>query len=244
MTEGPSGPFAPRPSVPSPGAGWRSAVVREVTRPRREAVALRLEVPHRVDHLPGQHYVVRLTAEDGYRAQRSYSVSSAPSDPLLELYVERLPDGEVSTFLADELAVGDVLEVRGPLGGWFAWDGTPALGVGGGTGVVPLVAMLRHAAATGRRESLSLVAAARTRADLPYAEELVGAGALVALSREASGARPAGRLTADDLAPFVAPGRTVLVCGSAAFAETTSQQLVRLGVPAAAIRVERFGPSG
>ena len=115
--------------------------------PSPRAVVLRLDVADRVEHLPGQHYVIRLTAEDGYTAQRSYSIASAPADPLVELFVERLDDGEVSGFLADVVQAGDQLEVRGPIGGWFVWRGaSPAVGVGGGSGVVPLVAMLRHAA--------------------------------------------------------------------------------------------------
>lgn len=110
-------------------------------------VRLRLEVAGRVDHLPGQQYVIRLTAPDGYVAQRSYSVASAPADPLVELFVGRLKDGEVSTYLADVVVAGDRLEVRGPIGGWFTWGGdTPLVGVAGGNGVVPFVAMLRHGA--------------------------------------------------------------------------------------------------
>jgi ferredoxin-NADP reductase len=209
-------------------------------------VVLRLEVDDRVVHVPGQHYVVRLTADDGYSASRSYSVASPPSDPLVELYVERLDDGEVSGFLADVVEVGDELEVRGPIGGWFAWDGvTPALAVGGGTGVVPLVSMLRHARDLGHPERVCLVAAGRTFAELPYAEEIVGGCDLVVLSREPSPAgRPPGRLGADDLVPHLRGQQVVFVCGSAAFAETTSQLLVSLGVDADSIRVERFGPSG
>ena len=149
----------------------------------------------RVDHLPGQHYVVRLTAEDGYTAQRSYSVASAPGDPLVELFVERLDDGEVSRYLADVVEPGDELEVRGPIGGWFVWDGeTPALLVAGGSGVVPLVAMLRHARALGREDLLRIAVSSRTLAELPYADELVdgrGAGRRSPASSTAS-ARPAG----------------------------------------------------
>src|SRR4051794_21408573 len=100
----------------APAGGRRRAIVREVSHPNGRSVLLRLEVPDRIDHLPGQHYVVRLTAEDGYTAQRSYSVSSAPSDPLLELYVERLDDGEVSIYLADVIEPGDELDIRGPIG--------------------------------------------------------------------------------------------------------------------------------
>ena len=232
----------------APAGGWRTAVVREVAHPHPRGVRLRLEVPDRVDHLPGQHYVVRLTAPDGYTAQRSYSLSSDPGDPLVELYVERLDDGEVSTYLADEVAVGDALDVRGPIGGWFVWRGeTPALGIGGGTGVVPLVAMLRHARASGHADRLRLVAAARTWDDLPYGDELREGGAVLALSREASATgRAAGRLRPEEVAPLLGdrgPGWTAFVCGSAGFAEAASALLLGLGVDAGDVRVERFGPS-
>ena len=112
----------------APSGGWRTATVSGVRRPIQRSVELRLDVADRIDHLPGQHYVIRLTADDGYVAQRSYSVATPPSDPLLEFYIERLDDGEVSTFLADVVEPGDELDVRGPIGGWFVWDGeTPAL---------------------------------------------------------------------------------------------------------------------
>src|SRR6478609_5717231 len=137
----------------APIGGWRVGTVREIRHETPNGVTLRLDVPDRVDHWPGQHYVVRLTAEDGYTAQRSYSVASAPADPLIELYVERIADGEVSPYLADVLEVGDELEVRGPIGGWFVWTAdVPAVGIAGGSGVVPLVAMLRHAAGLGRMD--------------------------------------------------------------------------------------------
>jgi len=242
---GPSAPLAP---APAPAGGWRTATVREVAHPHPRGVRLRLEVPDRVDHLPGQHYVVRLTAPDGYTAQRSYSLASSPDDPLVELYVERLDDGEVSTYLADEVGVGDAIDVRGPIGGWFVWRGeTPALGVGGGTGVVPLVAMLRHARAVGHPDRLRLVAAARTWDDLPYGDELRAAGAVVALSREADASgRAAGRLRPEEVAPLVedrGEGWTAFVCGSAGFAESATGLLTGLGVATGDVRVERFGPS-
>jgi ferredoxin-NADP reductase len=210
------------------------------------AVVLRLDVPDRVDHLPGQHYVVRLTAPDGYVAQRSYSIVSAPHDPLVELFVERLDEGEVSTFLADLVEPGDELAVQGPIGGWFVWSGeTPALCVGGGTGVAPFVGMLRHARQLDRLDLLRIAVSARTRAQLPYADEFLAAGATVALSREAGpDGRPAGRLAADDVQPLLRAEATAYVCGSAGFAESASALLVELGVPATAVRVERFGPSG
>jgi ferredoxin-NADP reductase len=208
-------------------------------------VRLSLDVADRVTHLAGQHYVVRLTGEDGYTAQRSYSVASAPQDPAVELFVERLEDGEVSTYLADDVVPGDVLEVRGPIGGWFVWDGsTPALLIGGGSGVVPLVAMLRTARHLGRPDLLRIAVSSRSLAGLPYADELADAGALIVLTRERHGIRPAGRITAAELLPLWEPGQTAYVCGSASFAEAASQLLVSSGVPAERVRVERFGPSG
>jgi ferredoxin-NADP reductase len=229
----------------APAGGWRTATVAAVRHPMPRTVELRLDVPDRVVHLAGQHYVVRLTAEDGYRAQRSYSVASAPADPQVELFVERLDDGEVSTFLADAVAPGDRLEIRGPIGGWFVWDGTtPALLVGGGSGVVPFLAMIREARRLGRTDLLRVAVSSRTLIELPYAMELMDAGALIVLTREPYGDRAAARLMAHELMSLWEPGRTAYVCGSARFAEAASQLLVDVGVPAADIRVERFGPSG
>jgi ferredoxin-NADP reductase len=213
----------------APSGGWRTARVLEIDRPVPQGVRVRLEVADRIDHMPGQHYVVRLTAPDGYTAQRSYSIASPPSDPQVELFVEQLEDGEV----------------RGPIGGWFVWDGDmPALLVGGGTGVVPLVAMLRTARDLGRTDLLRLAVAARAWRELPYAEELADAGALIALSRERRGIRPPGRLGGDEIVPLWEPGQTAYVCGSPSFAESLSQLLLQLGFAAADVRIERFGPSG
>ncbi len=232
------------PAGRAPAGGWRTATVAGLRRPIARSVELRFDVHDRVQHMAGQHYVVRLTAEDGYTAQRSYSVASAPGDPLVELFVERLDDGEVSPYLVDVVEPGDELEVRGPIGGWFVWDGvSPALLVGGGTGVVPLVAMVRHARDLGRLDLLRVAVSARTLAELPYADELVAAGALVVTTREANGIRPAARLTAMDLLPLWEEGQTAFVCGSAGFAEAASQLLVGLGIPPTSVRVEKFGPS-
>lgn len=234
----------------APVGAWRRAFVREVARPHPAAVVLRLEVPDRIDHLPGQHYVIRLTAADGYTASRSYSLSSAPSDPLVEMYVEHLEDGEVSGYLAELVQPGDELEVRGPIGGWFVWAGTtPAVGVAGGSGVAPLVAMLRHARHLGRTDLLRLAVSSRTLRELPYADELAEAGALIALTREDApsgqlGGRLAARLAATELSPLVRDDATYFVCGSAGFTETASELLTGLQVPVAQIRVERFGASG
>jgi ferredoxin-NADP reductase len=218
-----------------------------VSHPNPIGVRLLLDVPDRINHLPGQHYVVRLRADDGYTAQRSYSVASAPHEPDIELFVERLEDGEVSGFLADVVQAGDQLEVRGPIGGWFVWRGhTPAVAVGGGSGVVPLIAMLRHAQHTGTQSLLRLAVSSRTYAELPYASELLAAGATIALTRGQDPAvdRGIGRLTPADLVPLTSQAQTAFVCGSANFAEAASTLLVGVGVPSETIRVERFGPTG
>ncbi len=157
-------------------AVWETATVVAVHDETARAKTLRLRLGAPTSHLAGQHYVVRLTAPDGYTASRSYSIASPPDDGNeLDLTVERLDDGEVSSFLHDVLEVGDELEVRGPIGGYFVWDGTtPALLLGGGSGVVPLMAMLRLARATGDDGSAHLVVSVRTPDDLYYADELTG----------------------------------------------------------------------
>ena len=234
--------------IPTPTGGddrrragrWRDARVATVALHGDHGVVLRLDVPDRVGHVPGQHYVVRLRADDGYTASRSYSVASAPSDDLVELYVDRVPDGEVSGFLAEGVEPGDTLEVRGPIGRWFVWAGrTPALGVGGGSGVAPLVSMLRHAVDRGSQDLLALAVSARTAAALPYADELRAAGALVALTRETG-----FRLDAAALAPLVDPGATAFLCGSARFTLAMETHLIAAGQPERSLRVERFGPTG
>ena len=228
----------------APSGGWRKATVREVHHPSPRAVVLRLEVPDRIDHWPGQHYVIRLTADDGYTAQRSYSVASDPGDPLLEFYIERLDGGEVSGFLADVVEPGDELDVRGPIGGWFVWTaGGPVLGIGGGSGVVPIVSMLRHARRVGRTELPRFAVAARTWADLPYADEFTDAGATIVLSREDRPGRPAARITPADLQPVVLDDGPVLVCGSTSFTDAVTTMLTGLGVGVQRIRLESFGPS-
>jgi ferredoxin-NADP reductase len=229
----------------APTGAWRRATITAVAHPSPRAVILRMRVPDRIDHLPGQHYVIRLTAEDGYVAQRSYSIASPPSDPELEFYVERLENGEVSIFLADVAEVGDELDVRGPIGGWFVWNADgPAVGVAGGSGAVPLVAMLRHARVLGRNDLLRVAVSARTRSDVPYPAELEQAGALVALTREDRDGRPARRLAAAELASLLTADVPCYVCGSAGFAEAASELLMANGVAAERVRVERFGPSG
>ncbi|MDQ1491811.1 MAG: hypothetical protein QOJ23_4325 [Actinomycetota bacterium] len=234
---------------PAPGPNpWQTARVVSIRAETARAKTFRLALAGPSGHRAGQHYVVRLTAPDGYTASRSYSVASAPDgSPEFELTVERLDDGEVSAFLHDVVEPGDELEVRGPIGGWFVWEGdTPAVLVGGGSGVVPLMAMLRLARRTGQSALVHMVVSARTPADLYYAGELAGPETAVVYTRQVpeSSSRPAGRLTAGDLAGMVRPDVTAYVCGSSGFADHASDLLVGLGLPTGQIRVERFGPSG
>ena len=210
------------------------------------AKTFRLALPAPSTHRAGQHYVVRLSAPDGYTASRSYSIASAPDGASeIELTVERLEDGEVSSFLHDDVIVGDELEVRGPIGGWFVWDGeSPAFFVAGGSGVVPLMAMLRFARLHGKSDLVRLVVSVRTPDDLYYSTELPGPETSVAYTRVAPAAfaRAAGRLTAADIA-VPDPAATAFVCGPSGFCDATTDLLVGAGVPADRIRVERFGPT-
>lgn len=230
---------------------WTTATVVEVERVPLRYVRLRLDVADRTTHRPGQHYVVRLRAPDDYTAQRSYSVASDPADPLVELLVERLPDGEVSGHLHDVVEPGDVLEVRGPIGGdWFAWDGdVPAVAIGGGSGIVPIVSMLRHAVRLGVADRLRVVAVGKTLDELPYVDELLTAGAFVALTRENLGSRVAAPPYPDELRDLVGHGtptpvERAYVCGSVGFASWATRTLGELGVVASTIRVEQFGVTG
>ena len=234
-------------TVPPVGA-WQDATViaiRDET-PTVKTFELRLDRP--TPYVAGQHFVVRLTAPDGYTAQRSYSVASPPGDATrIELTVERLAGGEVSTFLHDDVQLDDTLEVRGPIGGWFVWDGsTRALLIGGGSGVVPLMAMLRLARRQPGQSLAHLLVSARGPSDLIYASELVGDDTTVLFTRTApaDSQRAPARITIDDLRPHVHSETTVYVCGSAAFAAAASELAMAAGCDAGVIRVERFGPSG
>jgi ferredoxin-NADP reductase len=229
----------------APAGGWTTGTIIELDHPTDRLVRLRFHVEDRVDHLPGQHYVVRLRAPDGYTAQRSYSVASDPDDPLLELMVECLPGGEVSGFLHDEAAVGDVLELRGPIGGWFLWEGdVPAVCVAGGSGVVPVVAMTRYARRLGLQDKLKVVVVARTWKDLPYAAELQRYGAFIALTRENLGDRVAAPPYPSEVEDLVAAAERAYVCGSVGFASYATRLLGESGVRSDTIRVEQFGETG
>jgi ferredoxin-NADP reductase len=233
--------------------GTVTGIVDETRRTR----SLVLELPEWPGHRPGQHVDVRLTAEDGYQAQRSYSIASAPDDGDLVLTIERLDDGEVSPYLVDELRVGDRLELRGPIGGYFVWDDSlrgVAVLIAGGSGVVPFRAMLRHAIATQSTAVVRVLYSARSLDDVIYRDELMQIAARdhvdvrLALTR----AWPDGwqghrgridRALLRDIAP---PGEAplVFICGPSGFVETAAGTLVELGHEATRIRTERFGPSG
>jgi ferredoxin-NADP reductase len=236
---------------------WLEATVAETIPETAQTITLRLDVPAWRGHRAGQHVDVRLTADDGYAAQRSYSIASPPGIDRLDLTVERIDDGEVSPWLTTVADAGDRFELRGPIGGWFVWDGddtAPVLLVGGGSGVVPLMAMLRHHAAAGSTAAMHLVYSARTLGDVIYRrelEELAGPhrAVSVTLTRESSpdwvGRR--GRVDADMLAdlgwpPSVRPH--CYVCGPTPFVEAVADALVALGHDPARVRTERFGPTG
>jgi ferredoxin-NADP reductase len=227
---------------------WKTAKVIVIKEETARAKSFRLALSEPVPHFAGQHYVVRLTAPDGYTASRSYSIASAPGRPReFEITVERLEGGEVSTFLHDEVAIGDELEVRGPIGGWFVWEGdVPALLVGGGSGVVPLMSMLRYARLNGKADLVRLVVSVRSPDDLYYADEIAGPESTLVYTRVTPAAfpRPPARLSPEDIPQPIAAGARAYVCGSSGFADAASHMLVDLGVPTTQVRVERFGPSG
>ncbi len=246
------GPVNRRPPSNGPRREWQSATVLDIWSEAANAKTFRLQLPPDTPrHVPGQHYDVRLTAPDGSRAQRSYSVGSAPAaGGVIELSVDRIADGDVSPYLHDVIRPGDQFEVRGPFGGWFIWRGdTPALLIGGGSGVVPLMSMRRYWRDIGRPLPLRLLVSARSPRDLLFANDY-GDESTVIYTREgpADSTRSPSRLQAADLAPLVTAARAdprtvVYVCGSAGFAETASQLVVTLGLDRGAVRVERFGPT-
>jgi len=241
---------------------WRAATVREVIQETPHAKTLVMDVPGWPGHTAGQHVDVRLTAEDGYQAQRSYSIASAPSRSSLAITIERLDDGEVSPYLTDALGVGDRVELRGPIGGYFVWEpamGGPLFLVAGGSGIVPLMAMLRtratSAAAVRAPAPATLLYSSRSWEDVIYRDEVMtlagdpGVKVFQTLTRS----QPPGwtgftrRIDADMLAE-VAPAASlrphIYICGPTALVETVAQMLVELGHEPARVRTERFGPTG
>jgi ferredoxin-NADP reductase len=237
---------------------WSIATVVDVLAETDRTVSIVLRVPGWPGHRAGQHVDVRLTAEDGYQAQRSYSIASAPDDDTLVLTVERLDDGEVSSYLAGELRAGDGLELRGPIGGYFVWDGSlggPLMLIGGGSGIVPLRAMLRHRIAAAAAVPVRLLYSARTLAEVIYKDELLaaarepGVDVRLTLTREQPDGwdgydRRVDRDLIADAAWAPADRPLVYVCGPTAFVEVAADALVSLGHEPGRIRTERFGPTG
>ncbi len=239
---------------------WQAATVKEIRPEAANVKTFTLTLPNWTAHRAGQHYDVRLTAEDGYQAQRSYSVASEPGRTgEIDLTVERIPDGEVSTYMHDVLQPGDHIEVRGPIGGYFVWDPEsvePLLLIAGGSGVVPLMSMLRHRRAVGNSAPARLLYSSRTVDDVLYHDELEklrgngsGLGVFYTLTRS----QPDGwkgytrRIDEPMLKEVIKPlGMVpqVFICGPTLMVESAANALVRLGLPPSQIRTERFGPTG
>jgi ferredoxin-NADP reductase len=226
---------------------WQVGTVASVHRETPRVKSFRIALPMWMPHVPGQHYDVRLTAPDGYQAQRSYSVASSPLDEReIELTIDRLDEGEVSGYFHDVVDVGDQVEVRGPFASYFVWRGeSPALLIGGGSGVVPLMSMLRHRRRTMPDLPMRLVYSVRTAEDVIYADEL-GTDALLTYTR-----RPpdgwtghVGRIDAQLLEAAGVRSGTVFVCGSHPFVEAAAGLAMAAGFPRESIRTERFGPTG
>jgi ferredoxin-NADP reductase len=236
---------------------WQVAEVLDVVAETPRVKTIAFEVSGWPGHRAGQHVDVRLTAEDGYQAQRSYSIASAPGGTRVDLTVERIDDGEVSPYLADELRTGDQIELRGPIGGFFVWEpalGGPLLLVAGGSGVVPLMAMVRLRVESGSDADTRLLFSSRAWDDVIYRDELErlngnGVRVLHTLTRE----RPPGwsgyarRVDAEmltEIGPSPAERPRVYVCGPTPFVEAVGEALVGMGHDPQAVRTERFGPTG
>ena len=239
---------------------WRAATLVERRDETAAARSLVFDVPGWPGHLPGQHVDVRLTAEDGYSTQRSYSIASAPHPDgqreRVELTIQQVEDGEVSPYLVQDLTIGEPVELRGPVGGWFVWrpeQAEPVLLMAGGSGIVPLMAMIRTRRAVGSKAPFRLLYSVRTPEDRMYLPELrhgdPGLDTTFLYTRKAPDgwARPPGRLTISDVAAFGWPpdfSPAVYICGPTGFVEHAADLLVDLGHSPDLIRTERFGPSG
>jgi ferredoxin-NADP reductase len=244
--------------LPGRALTWQLGEVAELLDETARVKTVVLEVPDWPGHRAGQHVDVRLTAEDGYQAQRSYSIASAPEDERLEITVERLDDGEVSPYLAEELVVGDKLELRGPIGGYFVWEaaqGGPLLLVAGGSGVVPLMSILRHRAAAGASIPTRLLYSSHSLEDVIYRDDLDRLASadpalevLYALTREQPEAWSgyARRVDQEILRETAYPNGegVAFVCGPTRFVEAVADGLLAVGYAPERVRTERFGPTG
>jgi ferredoxin-NADP reductase len=234
---------------------WQAATVASVTQETASVVTIELDPPHWPGHRAGQHLDVRLTADDGYTAEREYSIASAPGEPVA-ITVERLEDGEVSPYLTGELRAGDELELRGPVGGYFVWepgDGGPLLLLAGGSGVVPLRSILRHRRRAGSDVRACLLYSSRSWEDVIYRDELgqhrdgVRVSYTLTRSQPAGWAGHSGRINQALLKQIAWPAEAnplAYICGPTSFVETAAAALVGLGYPAERVKTERFGGTG
>ena len=234
--------------IRAPGE-WQIATVTEVKQETPRVKSFRFDVPMWMPHLPGQHYDVRLTDPDGYRAQRSYSIASSPLDAgEIELTIDLLDDGEVSPYFHEVVEAGDQVELRGPFSSYFVWRGeSPALLVGGGSGVVPLMAMLRHKRRTMPALDMRLVYSVRYADDVIYADELAGDAALtLTYTRDAPDgwSGHTGHVDAEFLREPATGAQLAFVCGSNGFVETASALLLEVGMDPGSVRTERYGDAG
>ena len=226
---------------------WQIGTVTAIKPETPRVKSFRIELPMWMPHLPGQHYDVRLTDPDGYHAERSYSIASSPLDEGgIELTIDRLEDGEVSPYFHDVVVEGDQAEVRGPFTSYFVWHGEkPVLLVGGGSGVVPLMCMLRHRRRTMPDLPMRLVYSVRHADDVIYKDEM-GDETLLTFTRDApegwSGHR--GHIDAEQIAEAGIDGGTAFVCGSNGFVDSATDLLLDAGYDPKQIRTERFGPTG
>jgi ferredoxin-NADP reductase len=242
---------------------WQLGTVAEIRQETPRVKSLILDVPDWTTHLAGQHVDVRLTAEDGYQAQRSYSIASPPEDTYLMLTVERIEDGEVSPYLVDELRSGDRIELRGPIGGYFVWDaregkndGSPLFLVASGSGIVPLMAMIRHRANWGNKVPTKLLYSSRSYDDVIYREELDHLSAndpslrvIHTLTRRRppnwmSYSRRIDRAMLAETAWLPAEKPLAFTCGPTGAVEAVATYLLELGYESERIKTERFGPTG
>jgi len=236
---------------------WQIATITTIHQETPRAKSFTLKVPNWQRHKPGQHYDIRLTAPDGYQAQRSYSIASEPERTgEIDLTVERVEDGEVSTYMHDVLVVGDMIELRGPIGGYFVWEADmvdPLLLIGGGSGIVPLMSMLRHRAAAGSTNAAQLLYSVRSPSDVIYAAELKwlknaqnGPWITYTFTREAPAgwagyARRVDKQMLDEIAGPLGDHLQAFICGPTLMVESAANGLLEIGVAASRIRTERFG---
>src|SRR5690242_5986782 len=239
---------------------WQIATVKNIKAETAQVKSFTLTLPQWMRHRAGQHYDIRLTAEDGYQAQRSYSIASAPErEGEVDITVERIDDGEVSTHLHDVLVAGDRIEARGPIGGYFVWEATmndPLLLIAGGSGVVPLMSMIRHRTAAGGKNPTALLYSSRTFEDIVYYDELEklrSANNGLQVFHTLTRSQPAGwkgyarRIDQEMLRETAAPlGRSaqVYICGPTLLVESAANTLAKMGINSNQIRTERFGPTG